>query len=91
MRKNYRGGDELLLKNGTLDWLRLLTMLFPHKIYMARGPRYFGGFCNISQPNIGEVQKKSYHLARVPGTVQRGKSGPGYFITFIKRLDEGLR
>ena len=26
-----------------------------------------------------------------PGTVPCGKSGPGYCITFIQRLDEGLR
>ena len=28
-RKNLRGGGELLLKNGTIDGLRLLTKLLP--------------------------------------------------------------
>ena len=45
-------------------------------------------------PNIGEDQKKSHHLIVGPqgGTAPYyGKSGIGYFITFIKRLDGGLR
>ena len=62
-------------------------MLFPGWIYIARDPWYFGDFRNIFLPNIGEDQKKSYHLSTGP----YGKSGAGYCIMFIKRFDEGLR
>ena len=41
----------------------LLTMLFPGRIYIARGLLYFWNFCNIFLLNIGENQKKSYHLS----------------------------
>ena len=33
-------------------------MLFQGRIYIARGPWYFGDFCNIFLPNIDEDQKK---------------------------------
>ena len=35
-----------------------LTMLFLGRIYIARDPWYFGDFCNIFLPNIGEDQEK---------------------------------
>ena len=36
--------------------------------------------------------KKALPSARgAPGTVTCGKSGPDYCITFIKRLDDGMR
>ena len=60
-------------------------MLFPALIYIARGLWYFGDFCNFFLPNIGEDQKSLIIWARGPGTVPYGKSGPAYFITFIKR------
>ena len=44
--------------------------------------------------NIGEEQKKSYDLSAGPLTgiaPNYGKSGPDLFITFIKRLNVGLR
>ena len=41
-------------------------MLFPGRIYIARGPWHLGNFCNIFQPNISEDQKKSYHLRAGP-------------------------
>ena len=47
---------------------------------------------NYNFSKAGKDQKKSYHLsAGPPGTVPYGKSGPGYCITFMKKLDEGLR
>ena len=51
-------------------------------------------FLSIFLPNIRENQKKSHHMSAGPvaGTVPHyGKSGPDYCITFMKRLDEGLR
>ena len=45
-------------------------------------------FSNIFLPNIGEDQKKVLPSERgAPRTLPYGKSGPGYFVTFIKRLD----
>ena len=55
-------------------------------------PWQFGDFCDILLPNIAKGQKKvspSEHGAL--GTLPYGKSCPGYCITFIKKLDEGLR
>ena len=47
-------------------WLRLLNVLFPGRIYIARGPWHLGDFCNIFLPNICEDQKKSYYLSAGP-------------------------
>ena len=56
-----------------------------------QGLWHVGDFRNIFLPNIGENQKKVFPSERgTPGTVTYGKSGPGYCITFIKILDEGL-
>ena len=69
-------------------------MLLPGPGYIAWGPWHFEDFCNIFLSSIGEDQKKSQHLSAglQAGTVPcYGKSGPSYWITFIKRLDEGLR
>ena len=55
-------------------------MLLPGRIYIALSPWHFGDFRNISLPNIGEDQKKSYDLSAGPltGTASYyGKSGPG--------------
>ena len=38
-----------------------------------------------------KTKKSVTILALGPGTVPYGKYGAGYSITFIKRLDEGLR
>ena len=49
---------------------------------------------NIFLSNIGKDQKKSHHASAGPLAVTvpyYGKSYPGYCITFIKRLDVGLR
>ena len=73
-----------------IRWLRLLTMLFPVQIYIARSVWHFGDFCNIFPPSTGEDQKKSYHLRIGLGTVPYNKSSSGYCITFINSLDEGL-
>ena len=66
-------------------------MLFPSRIYIARGLWLFGDFRNIFLPNISEDQKSPSIWARGPGTVPHGEYGAGYCITFIKSLDEGLR
>ena len=55
------------------------------------GPWLLGEFCNIFLPNVSEDQKKSYYLSAGPATVPHGKYGAGYCITFVQRLDEGLR
>ena len=34
-------------------------MIFPGRIYIVRGPWYFGNYRNIFLKNIGEDQKKS--------------------------------
>ena len=55
-------------------------------------PLAIGDFYDVFLPNIGKGQKEvvpSEH--RAPGILPYGKSGPGCCITFIKRLDEGLR
>ena len=44
-------------------------------------------FCQIQV----KTKKSLTILALGPGTVPYGKSGPGYCIAFIKRLDDGLR
>ena len=69
-------------------------MLLPGRIYIALSLWHFGDFRNIFLPNIGEDQKKSYDLSAGPLVViasYYGKSGRGKCITFIKRLDVGLR
>ena len=73
-------------------WLRLLAMLLTGPDYITWDLWYFGDFRKIFLLNIDEDQKKvlpSEHDA--PGTLLYGKSAPGYCITFIKRLNEGLR
>ena len=53
---------------------------------------YFGNFRNIFLQNIDEDQINVLPSELGgPGTLPYGKSGPGDRITFIKRLDEGLR
>ena len=66
-------------------------MLLPGRIFIARGPWHFEDFRNIFLPNIGEDQNKLLPFKRGTfGTAPCSKSGPGYCITFIKRLDESL-
>ena len=50
-------------------------MLLPGRIYFALGPWHFGDFCNISLPNIGQDQKKSYDFSPGPlaGTQARSQ------------------
>ena len=50
---------------------------------------HFGDFRNIFLPNIMKTKKKVLLSERgIPGSVPYGKSGPGYCITLIERLDE---
>ena len=66
-------------------------MLLFGRIYIARRPWYCKDFRNIFLPNKGEDQTNALPSERrASGTVPYGKSGSGYCIMFIKRLDEGL-
>ena len=66
-------------------------MLLPSRVHIVRGPWHFGDFRNILLPNIGKDQKKVFPIEPgAAGSVPYGKSGPGYCISFIKRLDDGL-
>ena len=55
------------------------------------GSCHFGDFCYMFLPNISENQKKSYHRRAGLLALCHGKSGSGYCITFMKRLDDCLR
>ena len=62
--------------------------------FTLRGALGTGDVCSIFLPNIGEDQKIKISPSErgVPGIAPYyGKSSPSYCITFIKRLDEGLR
>ena len=72
------------------SWLRLLTMLLPGPDLHCAGPLVLWDLRNIFLPNIGEDQKQILHERGAPGTVPYVKSVPGYCITFIKRLHEGM-
>ena len=65
-------------------------MVLPRPDLHRVGPLALRDFCNIFLPNIGEDQKQVLYERGAPGTVPSGKSVPGYCITFIKRLQEGL-
>ena len=66
VRKNCRGGGGLLLKNGTKNGYVYQSCYSWNRIYIARGSRHFGDYCNIFLPNIGENQKNSFHLSAGP-------------------------
>ena len=66
-------------------------MLFPGRIYIARGFCDSADFCNIFLPKKVKTKKSLTIWARGPGTVAHAKYGAGYCIKFIKSLDEGLR
>ena len=57
-------------------------------------PSALGDFRKTFLPNIGKTPHPKKVLPSehgAPGTVHYDQSDPGYSITFIKRLDEGLR
>ena len=67
-------------------------MLLPGPDVHSASPWQFEDFRNIFLPNVGKGQKKALLFEHeAPGTVPYDKSGPGFCITFKKRLDEGLR
>ena len=66
MHKNWRGGGELLLKNGTINGYVNQPCNSRGRIHIARSPWHFGDYCNIFLPNFGKNQKKSYHLSAGP-------------------------
>ena len=73
-------------------WLLQLAMSLPWPDLHCAGTHWhFGDFRNVFLPNIGEDQKKSPSEREASGTVPYGKSGPSYYISFIKRLDDSLR
>ena len=56
------------------------------------GPLALGEFRNIFLASTDEDQKKVLPSERgAPHVVPYGKSAPGYYITFITKLHEGLR
>ena len=63
MHKNWRGGGELLLKNRTINNYVYQPCNFWGRIYIARSLWHFRDYRNTFLPNIGEDQKKSYHLS----------------------------
>ena len=71
-------------------------MVTPNNHVIARAgftlswPLALWDFRNIFLPNTGEDQTKVFYERGASGTVPYVKSVPGYCITFIKRLDEGL-
>ena len=65
-------------------------MLFPGRIYIARGPWHLGDICNICQIYM-KTKKSPTIWARDRGTKPCGKFGAGYCITLMKGLDEGRR
>ena len=76
-------------------WLRLLTMLLPSRIYIARGPWHLGDFWKLFESNIGEDQKKVSPSERggpsSGNAPYYGKSGASNCFTFIKMLNERLK
>ena len=73
----------------------MMVTLTNHVIAQAKStlhePLIFGDFYDIFLCNIGKIKKNvlpSEHEAS--GTLPHGKSGPGFWITFIKKLNEGL-
>ena len=64
-------------------------LLHGQHLHCAGALDTLGDFHNIFLPNIGEDQKKSRRLSAGPlaGTVPYyGKSGPGYCLTFMKKI-----
>ena len=60
----------------------------PEPNFHCEGRLALAKFSDIFLPNIGEDQKKVLPSERgAARTLPYGKSGPGYYITFIKRLD----
>ena len=53
-------------------------------------PWHCGDFCSIFCGGENQIKVLSSELG-ASGTVPCGKSGPGYCITFMQRLDEDLR
>ena len=67
-----------LIKRWYDRWFRLLTMLLLGALVLWE----------FSQP---QTKKVLLSVHGVPGAVPYTESDPGYFVTFIKGLDEGLR
>ena len=89
MHKNWRRGGELLSKN-------VQQIVTPSNHVIARAGFSLSwvpgtlGFLQYFPTKYRSTPKKVLLEREVPGTVPYLKSVPGYCITFIKRLDEGL-
>ena len=84
MRKNWRGGGESLLKNGTTDGYAYQTCYSLAEFTLRGAPGTWGIFST-------KTRKSPTIRTQSPGTVPYGKYGAGYFIMSIKSLDEGRR
>ena len=67
-----------------------MIMLTNHVIDRARftlsgAPRHFGDFRKIFLPNIGEGQKKSYHLSATPLALCQMVNPPGVIALRSKK------
>ena len=91
LHKNWRSRGELLLKNGTIGSYAYKPRYCLGRIYIELGPWHFRIFSIFSCQIQVKTTKKSLPFERgVPGTMSYVKTVPGYFITFIERLDECL-
>ena len=88
MRKNWRGEDELLLKNGTLDGYACEPCYFRAGYTLRVAPGTLEIFATSSCQIQVKTKKVSPSKLVALRTVPYGKFGTGYCITFIKRLNE---
>ena len=87
-RKNRRGGGELFLKNGTIDGCAYTNHVTARAGSYCAEPQALWGFSQHLPAKYSLRPNKVLPSERgSPGTEPYGKSGPGYCITFIKRLD----
>ena len=66
-------------------------MLFPGRIYIARGLWYSADFCNIFLPNIGEDPEKFLLSERWAWGLSHMVHPAGLLHYNHNNLDEGLR
>ena len=82
-QKNWRGGGELFLKNGTMDGFAYGPYYCLDQITLCRTLALWGFLQHLSaEYRRPKKVLPSEHGAS--GTVPYGESGPGYCIMFIK-------
>ena len=89
-------GPELVIPFTTLRGLTMyllrLPTYSPGTDFRCAGPQALGKFRNIFLPSIGKDRRKVLPLeGGAPRNVPYGKTAPGYYLTFMKRLNEFLR